>query len=320
MDDASPFHAGEITMQERAGVRAQVDAIGRRVIRDHMPDAHRELFGRLPSLVVGSVDALGLPWASMLAGRPGFVSTPDARTMRVGALPRPDDPLAAQLAPGAPLGLLGIEPATRRRNRMNGSVIALDAAGFDVSVEQSFGNCPQYIQARTPEWVDDAGTAVARVFELALPAPAIDLVLCADTLFVATAARRARLGGASGVDVSHRGGRPGFVHHALDPDGRSVLTLPDFRGNNLFNTLGNIVAHPYAGLLFFDPVRGDVVQLTGSAEVIWDGAALASFAGAQRLLQIVVEQGRWAAGALPLRWSAPGYAAQLRGTGVWDSR
>lgn len=314
----SPFHAGEIAMQQRAGVRAQAEAIGPRLIRDHMPEQHRELFGKLPTLLVGSLDADRRPWASMLAGRPGFLSTPDARTLRVAALPRAGDPLAGQLAVGAPLGLLGLEPATRRRNRMNGQVAALDAEGFSVAVEHSFGNCPQYIQARSPEWQDTAGAPAVQAFAAALPAAAQALVRRADTLFIASAAAQARGGGgAAGVDVSHRGGRPGFVQHRIDAEGRSVLTIPDFRGNNLFNTLGNIVAHPWAGLLFFDPQRGDLLQLGGRAEVLWDGAELAAFAGAQRLLRIVVDSGRWALSALPLRWSAADYAPQLRDTGTW---
>lgn len=314
----TPFHAGETAMQERAGVRAQIEAVGARLIRDHMPDQHRELFGKLPTLLVGSLDAQRRPWASMLAGRPGFITTPDARTLRVGALPRAGDPLAQALALGAPLGLLGLEPATRRRNRMNGSVSALDDAGFAVGVEQSFGNCPQYIQARTPQWHDGADAAPPQTFATVLPAAARALVRGADTLFIASAAARARGGGgADGVDVSHRGGRPGFVGVAPDAAGRPVLTIPDFRGNNLFNTLGNVAAYPHAGLLFFDAQRGDLLQLTGRAEVVWDGPALAAFAGAQRLLRVTVEAGVWAEGALPLRWSAPDFAAQLRDTGVW---
>jgi predicted pyridoxine 5'-phosphate oxidase superfamily flavin-nucleotide-binding protein len=314
-----PFHAGEAAVQERAGVRAQVEATGGRMIRDFMPDQHRELFGKLPTLLVGSLDAQRRPWASMLVGRPGFVSSPDARRLRIAALPDAADPLAAQLAEGTPVGLLGLEPATRRRNRMNGRVVALDAAGFEVGVEQSFGNCPQYIQAREPSWREAAGPGAVERFGATLPAAAVALVQRADTLFIASAAREAGRGGpAHGVDVSHRGGRPGFVRVQRDEHGAHVLTIPDFRGNNLFNTLGNLVAHPQAGLLFFDPDSGDRLQLAGRAELVWDGAALAAFAGALRLLRITVETGAWAAAALPLRWSAPAYAPQLAATGQWD--
>ena len=119
------------------------------------------------------------------------------------------------------------------------------------------------------------------------------------------------------MDVSHRGGRPGFVRVGEDTHGRTVLTLPDFRGNNLFNTLGNIQAHPHAGLLVADPATGDLLQLTGDAQVVWDGPELASFAGAQRLVRIVVAEALWQPDALPLRWSAPEFAPQLAATGAW---
>ena len=146
----SPFHEGERRAQERAGVADKIEGPGRRMIRAYMPDEHRELFERLPYFVAAAADAQGRLWASMLVGEAGFVRTPDEHTLRLGALPTEGDPLRPLLQPGHPVGLLGIELTTRRRNRVNGHVIARDDAGFAVRVQQSFGNCPQYIQARTP--------------------------------------------------------------------------------------------------------------------------------------------------------------------------
>jgi len=316
-----PFHAGETAVQERAGVRDRVETAGARMIRDAMPAQHRELFGKLPTLLVGSLDAQRRPWASMLAGRPGFVSAPDEHTLRIAARAHADDPLASHLAPGVPIGLLGLEPHTRRRNRMNGTVIEVDADGFSVGVDQSFGNCPQYIQAREPRWVEPR-PAPPRAERLgpALTDGALALVRRADTLFIASATAQARgRSGAEGVDVSHRGGKPGFVDAKTARDGRCLLTIPDFRGNNLFNTLGNVAAHPHAGLLFVDHDRGDTLQITGRADIVWDGPAVQSFAGALRLLQVHVDEALWTPAALPLRWSAPEYAPQLDGTGVWPT-
>ena len=107
------FHEGEQALQSRAGVRGLMSAIGPRVMRDHMPDQHRTFFAQLPWLIAGSIDAHGQPWASALVGPPGFVRSPDARALRVDALPSADDPLAAALHTGAALGLLGIEPPDR---------------------------------------------------------------------------------------------------------------------------------------------------------------------------------------------------------------
>ena len=307
----SPFHAGEFAMQQAAGVAERLHELGPRVIRDHMPEQHREFFEQLPTLVVGSVDAQQRPWASMLAGFPGFIETADPQHLRVNAMPAEGDPLHAQMRVGATLGLLGLEPATRRRNRMNGTVIAVDEEGFELRVDQSFGNCPKYIQARAPEWVgwsQDAGAA--RVEPSRLSTAATEMIAAADTLFIATAAP------GQGADVSHRGGKPGFVRVDQDADG-TVLTMPDFIGNFFFNTLGNIVAHPHAGLLFVDHDNGSTLQLTGRAEVILSGSELESFAGALRLVRIRVDAGVWTPRALPLRWSAPQQALQLAATGAW---
>jgi len=315
MHGTATFHDGERAVQARAGALERLAAIGPRVVRDHMPDQHRELFEKLPTLVIGSLDAAGQPWASLLAGPPGFVRTPDERHLRVNARPEAEDPLAAALALGAPLGLLGLEPHTRRRNRMNGRVVHDDAEGFTVRVDQSFGNCPQYIQAREPEWVPHAPLPAQR-HGGRLIAPARALLARADTVFIASAAPRAGSGSdepSQGVDVSHRGGLPGFVRvHGEDgPDGASVLTLPDYRGNFFFNTLGNLLARPQAGLLCVDPDSGDVLQLAAEASIVWDGPELAATPGAQRLLRLRVVSQLWRPRALPLRWTAPGFAPQL---------
>ena len=313
MDDSRipfPFHPGEQQMQQRAGVAARFAKPGAVGIRSAMPDQHRDFFALLPLLFIGSRDNSGQPWASVLTGTPGFATSPDARTLRINARPIAGDPLGENLGVGRDLGLLGIQLETRRRNRMNGAVTALDDAGFTVSVDQSFGNCAQYIQARRPHLV--AVSSPAAQSETAhLSVRARTLVATADTFFIATAAPE------HGVDVSHRGGKPGFVRVDEDSDG-SVLTAPDFRGNAFFNTLGNIALDPRAGLLFVDFDSGDLLMLAAQAEVVWDGAELAGFQGAERLLRLRVTHGRLLKNALPLRWSAPDYAPQLAKTGTWS--
>jgi uncharacterized protein len=313
MSAAAAFHAGEQAMQARAGVQAQMAQIGPRVLRDHMPEQHRAFFGLLPFVVVGSMDAQGQPWAGVLAGAPGFMCSPDPTHLHVRARPLPNDPLVATLHDGAPLGLLGIQPHTRRRNRMNGTA-RLEDGGFVVEVGQSFGNCPKYIQAREPVWMPQAPAG-----QLAYEGPVLDeasrqLVRAADTFYIATAHPEAASGGEArhGVDVSHRGGAPGFVK--LEGD---VLTVPDFMGNHFFNTLGNIAVHPAAGLLFMDFERGDLLYLAVQARVLWDGAELASFDGALRLLRMRVTHVRRVQGTLPLRWGVAERSPHLDGLGAW---
>lgn len=310
----TPWHEGERAMQTLAGVRERMEAFGARVLRDYMPDQHRDFFAQLPFLVVGSLDAASQPWASVLAAPPGFAHSPDPRLLRIDALPAEGDPLAQALAPDAPIGLLGIEPHTRRRNRMNGVVASVDGAGFSVDVQQSFGNCPKYIQAREPVFVERAPAAAAPHWTDRLDAAARRLIGQADTFFIATAHPSAGRGGAAqGVDVSHRGGRPGFVQVS----GEGTLTAPDFVGNAFFNTLGNIAVNPRAGLLFIDFERGDLLQLAVRAEVLWDGPELAAFAGAERLLRMQVVSVLHRPAALPLRWGRAAPSPFLAPTGRW---
>ncbi len=317
---ADTFHEGERAVQARVGavVRERLAQMGPRVIRDFMPDQHREFFQQLPFVLAGTVDAAGQPWASVLAAPPGFIRSPDEHHLQVRAVPLAGDPLKHTLVDGAGIGLLGIEPHTRRRNRMNGVVRNPGTSGFDVELSQSFGNCPKYIQAREPVFVGVPATAAPVVHEAAgLDAAARRMVGKADTFFIATAyaGDRDTVGVAGGVDVSHRGGKPGFVR--LDADG--TLTVPDFLGNFFFNTLGNLTVNPRAGLLFIDFESGDLLYLAVTAEIVWEGPELQAFEGAQRLLKLKVVSSRRVEAALPLRWGAAELSPVLAGTGHWGN-
>jgi predicted pyridoxine 5'-phosphate oxidase superfamily flavin-nucleotide-binding protein len=310
------FHAGERAMQARAGVAERMAEIGHRVVRGEMPDQHRELFEKLPFMLVGAMDAAGRPWATMATGQPGFVRTPDARTLRLGQRPIGEDVLGLQLSPGRPVGLLGIEPATRRRNRANGVVMpSADGADLSVRVTQSFGNCPKYIQARDLAWAErDRPAATPLAIGPRLPDEAEALVRAADTFFIATASSTTASGSASDGVVSHRGGLPGFVR-VSEADDHTTLTVPDYTGNFFFNTLGNVAAHPYAGLLFVDWARGDLWSVTGRAEILRDHPAIAEFEGAQRLLHIRIERGWHLPAAVPLTAGQPSFAPQFARAG-----
>jgi predicted pyridoxine 5'-phosphate oxidase superfamily flavin-nucleotide-binding protein len=295
------FHAGEAALQRKLGIEQRMDEVGRRVVRGEMPAQHRELFEKLPFLVLAALDATERPWATLA---PGGARTPDARTLRLSAPPLAAAAMGLRLSPGDPVGLLGIELSTRRRNRANGHVAAAAGPGLEVAVMQSFGNCPKYIQRRdlVPAL---RRPGVALHFEGGLPAEAAALVARSDTLFIASAAPLtgdAAQDSNRGVDVSHRGGRPGFVRQQRDADGRTLLTLPDYAGNLFFNTLGNLLLHPWAGLLFVDWQEGHLLSLSVAAQLEWDGPALQDFEGAQRLLRLTVARGCWLPSLLP--WTA----------------
>ena len=310
----SPFHAGELAIQGRMGTQAKMDRQGRQMIREYLPDQFRQFFPQLPYIIVGTVDATGSPWASILVGEPGFLSSPDDRTLHIAAKPLFGDPFTNTLAERIDIGLLGIELHTRRRNRVNGTVTAIDSDRFEVQVRQSFGNCPKYIQTRMFELIEQDSATPQSIHQFPiLVSEERATIAAADTFFIATAYQNTSAGIASGVNVSHRGGKPGFVR--LDDD--CTLTVPDFSGNCQFNTFGNLELNPRAGLLFVDFDGGNLLYLTGTAEVIWEGAQINDYEGAERLFRFHLDCGYRVGGSLPLRWSSPAFSPSLARTGSW---
>ncbi|HZR36844.1 MAG TPA: pyridoxamine 5'-phosphate oxidase family protein [Nevskia sp.] len=314
----SPWHAGEVALQRRAGVAERMEQIGRQVLRNHLNEQHRLFYPQLPFVALGAVDAQGEAWATLRAGQPGFLRAPDPSALHI-ALPRdPADPAETGMDDGQPLALLGIELHTRRRNRLNGSIRRGGGTGFDLLVQQSYGNCPRYIQLRDFSFARDPAVATTQPpVELPrLDARARAMIAGADTFFVATYASGAD--GRRQVDVSHRGGKPGFVR--IDADG--ALTIPDFNGNLFFNTLGNILATGRAGLVFVDFASGDLLQLSGGAELLADPPELAAFEGAERLWRFTPRRVVHRADALPLRWSfrEGGWSPFVLATGGWPAQ
>ncbi|WP_342113264.1 pyridoxamine 5'-phosphate oxidase family protein [Pseudoduganella sp. OTU4001] len=286
-----PWHAGEIALQDTLGVAARMDEIGRKVIRNYMPDQHRDFFAQLPFAVFGSVDNEGRPWATLRAGEEGFMYSPDPQRLELALPSEPDDPAQEGLRDGAAVGMLGIELHTRRRNRLNGRLRALGGAQFEVSVGESFGNCPQYIHQRDYHFErmpgEPSGLPARSLPQL--DALARDLIGRSGTFFVATYSGE---GEDMRVDVSHRGGAPGFVQVKAD----GTLLVPDYEGNRFFSTLGNILLNGRAGLVFPDFDSGGLLQMSGTARVVLDGPD-------QRHWEFTPRDIVWREDALPLRWA-----------------
>ena len=314
-DPLTTWHAGEITMQSSVGVADRMAEVGTRVIRNRLIDQHRQFYPLLPFVVLGAVDPAGNAWATLRGGRPGFMRAASPHRLSIRIPRDPGDPADAGMEDGDALALLGIDLSTRRRNRLNGSIGRHGGGGFDLVVEQSYGNCPQYIQLREFAFTRDPAMPSA---EPTVPQQAPDervraLIQRADTLFVASYVERED--GRRQADVSHRGGRPGFVR--LDPDG--VLTIPDFAGNLFFNTLGNFLVNPRGGLAFPDWETGDLLQLTGDVEVVLDSPEIKDFEGAERFWRFRPRQILYRPNALPLRWavSPEGCSPNSLMTGSW---
>jgi predicted pyridoxine 5'-phosphate oxidase superfamily flavin-nucleotide-binding protein len=274
------FHGGELAVQDRAGVRAQAARLGGAML--DTPDLNGGMSAFLAArdfAVLTARDTDGRLWTSPLFSTPGFLQARD-RELRVRALPSPGDPLEGLVA-DQPVGMLAIEFSTRRRVRVNGILTHVDDTGMQLSVDQAYGNCPKYIHPRRLEHVANAPQPVEHASTLS--AEHQRLIANADTFFLGT------IHPTRGADASHRGGPPGFVH--VDGD---RLWWPDYPGNNMFNSFGNLAVDPSAALLFIDFDTGTTLHVSGTAAVEWvtpsdiDG-------GTGRRVNLTVESVAWGA-------------------------
>ena len=277
---AGAFHAGELQAQAQAGFSSSAAAI-----RDYMPEQHRTFFPLLNFVLLSATDDDGAPLATVIPGERGFVTSPDERSLRIRAKIDPDDPVLSRLQRQDFVGMLGIDFRTRRRNRANGRVLAVDSEFIDVQVLQSFGNCPKYIHVRdvVAQPADTQRRVVPQVLS-SLDARALEALSAASTIFVATASGAGVAAG--GVDISHRGGDPGFVKIEGD-----TLIVPDYLGNRYFNTLGNMLLEPRAAILLIDFRNGDLLHLQGKTEIQWQSQRLSEFDKAERLWVFHIEHG-----------------------------
>ena len=294
----SPFHRGERLVHERLGV-CEIDDWARKVVRSYLPEDHRAFHTGLPFLVVGARDKHGRPWATLLEGPDGFVTSPDEQHLIINATPARGDALDGSFETGSDIGILGIELATRRRNRVNGRIAKTGADGFTLRVDQTFGNCPQYIRERAWHRVDGVPSGQALSSSVLTPSQRA-WIEAADTFFIASGYRGKEETATFGMDASHRGGNRGFVE-VLDP---SRIRFPDYAGNNHFNTIGNLVLDPRAGFLFVDFETGSLLQLSGTASIDWASDAVAKVPSTRRLVTLNIERIVEIPHAIGLRWDA----------------
>ncbi len=297
-------------MQTRAGVRAEAAQIGR-VISNMIQPAAVDFLRAQQIAIASTIAADGTIWASFLAGEAGFIRALDESTIQIDLFAQTTSAdggiisnhlinlLHKNLESSSQIGLLAIDLSNRRRLRLNGRVTIQQPDKLQVQIQQSFFNCPKYIQIRYLETSEIAPLqpteACTRNTLNSADASWIDR---ADTFFIASFHPE------YGADASHRGGYPGFVRVMNS----HTLLFPDYAGNNMFQTLGNLAVNPKAGLLFVDFDRGHTLQLTGTAVTLWDAKEIAAFAGAQRLIEFTLDRIIETRNATNLRWKFGEYS------------
>lgn len=293
------WHKGESQLHQSLGVTEKMQKIGPKVIREYMPDEHREFYQQLPFVVLSALDRQGRVWPILRAQAKGFIQSLTPTRLSIRSKPLVGEPTDLVFDNGSSISVLGIEFETKRRNRVNGSIVAAAADLIEVEVDQSYGNCPRYIHVREQESSVDTELVGQVQDHSELKSQDIALIEKSDMLFIASRApvlndkdRRA------GIDVNHRGGEPGFVT-VLD---QHSLIIPDYQGNNFFNAYGNIVMDSRASVLFLDPATGDTLTLVGHAEVVLSDPSMLARFGSERYVKLSIDLVRRADAAFPIRY------------------
>lgn len=298
MSSSSPFHEGELTVQRRAGVQAMARRVGNGIQPTITPPFAAFLHEQQMA-VIGSTDTLGRLWSSIVVGNPGFIEVRSSTLVQIHALPPTTDPLLENLMAHPQVGVLVVHLENRQRVRVNG-IATLYPNGLEISTQEVYGNCPKYIQSRRIDLTTETlAPSILTVHRTTTLTPSQQRwIAYADTFFLASAHPE------RGTDSSHRGGNPGFIQVVDD----SHLLVPDYAGNMMFNTLGNIAANPHIGLLFVDFESGSTLQLTAKAEIVWEAEKIAAFPGAERLLDITIAEVIEMPSALPLHSTLLNYS------------
>ena len=273
------FHSGEIAVQERAGVRDIAEDVGEGIV-DHLPPSASGFLELRQMAVLGTVDSDGRVWASVVTGQPGFIETVDERTLKIAARTSSSDPLFRNLTKESHVALFAPDFVASRRVRVNGRGVIKQGAIY-IRTEEVYGNCRRYLQERL--FIGErnfSATDQSAARGKALSNAQQQQISSADTFFIATDNPE------HGADVSHKGGNPGFVR-VVD---ERHLAFPDYNGNSMFNTLGNLTVNPHAGLLFIDFDSGRTLQLSGRASIDWNATRIAKFAAAERVVDFELEQ------------------------------
>ncbi|WP_321393061.1 pyridoxamine 5'-phosphate oxidase family protein [Emcibacter sp.] len=282
MTELSPFHKGEQHLQEITGRRRLTEKIGRNFIRPYLTEQHQDFFRELRYLFLSRRDGDGWPLPLFLQDDLPLMTVPDDQHLILHGPP-------GDLQEGQRLGVLGLDLTNRRRNRVNGRIIAREEDLIILRVDQAYGNCPQYID------LEDVGRLPAPGPEVTLTylTPELEGFIRANRRFFIASGYNGHLNDVlSGMDISHRGGVPGFVQ-VVAPD---RLIFPDYSGNNFFNTLGNILMDGKAGLMFIDFLSGARLRILGKARIIFKNFEEAGWTPdpdapeANRLVEVEIEK------------------------------
>jgi ferredoxin-NADP reductase/predicted pyridoxine 5'-phosphate oxidase superfamily flavin-nucleotide-binding protein len=276
-----------------------------------------------PLLAIGTLDSQDRPWTSLWGGNHGFSEILGGGIIGTRTLvDAVYDPVLqalvghaekGEMVPGNDKMLAGltIDLIERKRVKIFGRMVAgcvnevkveieddrIKLAGVPetqqqvqliTKIEQSLGNCPKYLNQYDIQPALVSPTLVSQSQTLSEEAKA--LILKSDMFFLTTSVPE-------DMDTNHRGGPAGFVRIVSDTE----IVYPEYSGNRLYQSLGNLLVNPKIGITFPDYETGDVVYITGTAEVLVGNDAAAILPGSNLVVKIKIDEARAVRQGLPLR-------------------
>ena len=223
-----------------------------------IPFIEKQIFAFL-----GSEDANGSLWLSLLIGEKGFISVPSLQEVKLDldkVVTNREDIVFTNIKTKPTVGLLFHQAAKRARYKAWGIASEKDnQLSFDIKM--GYKSCPKHIQKERIALPEESKALVPSFTKgNDLGSSEKDWIIKSHTFFVTTQSKK------GAVESAHRGGNPGFIE--IMDDGR--LRIPDYFGNSIYSTLGNIYNNPKAALLFIDYDNGETLQLSGSAVIQFD--------------------------------------------------
>jgi predicted pyridoxine 5'-phosphate oxidase superfamily flavin-nucleotide-binding protein len=249
------FHDGELQVQRLLGAEEEAASL-RGMITDKLPPVAMRFLPAFDFVLATSIDGQHQVWTSFLTGPKGFVTVASPTTIFLAI--DEEKTFFSNVEENDNVGFLFINLQARVRLRINGKIQKAQT-GFQLDIAQSYFNCPKYIQSRTPIRSPENSSRQASEIS-SLNREHLEIISKADTFFISTFAPD------QGSDCSHRGGMPGFVQVVND----KKIRWPDYPGNNLYNSFGNLQVNPHCGLLFIDFANNRILQLTGTAKLVFD--------------------------------------------------